>query len=156
MAKIHWRSVEKRSSSPRQSWWCDHSPRARYPGMWSQVDLRKDHYEKASGGDRIPVELFQILKDAAAKVLHSICQQIWKTQQWPKDWRWSVFIWISKRGIAKDIQTTTGFHSFHMLAKCCSKFSKPDFNSTWTENLQIFKLDLEKPEKTRDQIASIC
>ena len=57
---------------------------------------------KASGGDRIPVELFQILKDDAVKVLHSICQQIWKTQQWPQDWKRSVFIPISKKGNAKE------------------------------------------------------
>ena len=58
----------------------------------------------ASGGDRIPVELFQILKDDAVKVLHSICQQIWKTQQWPQDWRRSVFIPIPKKGNAKEFK----------------------------------------------------
>ena len=57
---------------------------------------------KASGGDGIPVELFQILKDDTVKVLHSICQQIWKTQQWPQDWKKSVFIPISKKGNAKE------------------------------------------------------
>ena len=57
---------------------------------------------KASGGDGIPVELFQILKDDAVKVLHSICQQIWKIQQWPQDWKRSVFIPISKKGNAKE------------------------------------------------------
>ena len=57
---------------------------------------------KASGGDRIPVELFQILKDDAVKVLHSICQKIWKTQQWPQDWKMSVFIPIPKKGNAKE------------------------------------------------------
>ena len=57
----------------------------------SQVGFRKHHY-KASGGDGIPVELFQILKDDAEEVLHSVCQQIWKTQQWPQDWKRSVFI----------------------------------------------------------------
>ena len=57
---------------------------------------------KASGGDGIPVELFQILKDAAVKVLHSLCQQIWKTQQWPPDWKRSVFIPIPKKGNAKE------------------------------------------------------
>ena len=57
---------------------------------------------KASGGDGIPVELFQILKDDAVEVLHSICQQIGKTQQWPQDWKWSVFIPIPKEGNAKD------------------------------------------------------
>ena len=57
---------------------------------------------KASGGDRIPVELFLILQDDAVKVLHSICQQIWKTQQWPQDWKRSVFIPIPKKGNAKE------------------------------------------------------
>ena len=57
---------------------------------------------KACGGDGIPVELFQTLKDDAVKVLHSICQQIWKTQQWPRDWKWSVFITIPKKGNAKE------------------------------------------------------
>ena len=57
---------------------------------------------KANGGDRIPVELFQILKDDAVKVLHSMCQQIWKTQQWSQDWKRSVFIPIPKKGNAKE------------------------------------------------------
>ena len=57
---------------------------------------------KASGGDRIPVEVFQILKDDAVKVLHSICQQIWETQQWPQDWKSSVFIPIPKKGNTKE------------------------------------------------------
>ena len=68
-------------------------------------------------GDGIPVELFQILKDDAVKVLHSICQQIWKTQQWPHDWKRSVFIPIPKKGNAKDVQTTTQLHSSYMLIK---------------------------------------
>ena len=62
---------------------------------------------KASGGDGIPVELFQILKDDTVKVLHSICQQIWKTQQWPQDWKMSVFISIPKKGNAKLLHNCT-------------------------------------------------
>ena len=65
---------------------------------------------KASGGDGIPVELFQILKDAAAQRLHSICQQIWKTQQWPQNWKRSVFIPIPKKGNAKECS------NYHMIA----------------------------------------
>ena len=68
---------------------------------WSGVPL-PSLTNKASGGDRIPVELFQILRDAAVKVLHSICQQIWKTQQWPQEWKRSVFIPIPKKGNAKE------------------------------------------------------
>ena len=71
---------------------------------------------KASGGDGIPVELFQILKDDAMKVLHSICQQIWKTQQWPQDWKRSVFIPIPKKGNAKECSTAQ-LHSSHTLVK---------------------------------------
>ena len=72
---------------------------------------------KASGGDGIPVELFQILKDDAEKVLHSICQQIWKTQPWPQDWKRSTFIPIPKKGNAKECSTTTQLHSSYTLAK---------------------------------------
>ena len=79
----------------------NHSLRVRNPGMQSQVGLRKYHY-KASGGEGIPVELFQILKDDAVKMLHSICQQIWKTQQWTQDWKRSVFIPIPKKGNVKE------------------------------------------------------
>ena len=70
---------------------------------------------KASGGNGIPVELFQILDDAV-KVLHSICQQIWNTQQWPQDWKRSVFIPIPKKGIPRMLKLTQ-LHSSHMLAK---------------------------------------
>ena len=71
---------------------------------------------KASGGDTIPVELFHILKDDAVKVLHSICQQIWKTQQWPQDW--GQFSFQSQRkAIPKNAQTTTQLHSSHTIVK---------------------------------------
>ena len=74
---------------------------------------------KASRGDGIPVELFQILKDDAVKVLHPICQQIWKTQQWPQDWQRSVFIPVPKKGSVKDYSNTAQLHSSHTLAKLC-------------------------------------
>ena len=67
---------------------------------------------KASGGDGIPVELFQILKDDAVKVLHSICQQMWKTQQWPPDWKRSVFIPIPKKGNAKEC---SNYHTIALI-----------------------------------------
>ena len=76
---------KKRSSWSRWSQWCDHSPKAKHPGKQSQVGLGKITKNKASGGDGIPVELFQILKDDAVKVLHSMCQPIWKTHQWSQD-----------------------------------------------------------------------
>ena len=71
---------------------------------------------KASGGDEIPFELFQILKDDAVKVLPSMGQQVWKTQQWPRDWKKSVFIPIPK-AMPTNTQTTTQLHSSHMLIK---------------------------------------
>ena len=70
--------------------------------MQSQGALESIAMNKARGGDEIPVELFQILKDDAVKVLHSICQQIWKTQQWPQGWKRSVFIPVPKKGNAKE------------------------------------------------------
>ena len=72
---------------------------------------------KVTGGDEIPFKLFQILKDDAVKVLHSICQQIWKTQQWPQDWKRSVFIPIPKKAMPKNVQTTSQLHLFHRIAK---------------------------------------
>ena len=72
---------------------------------------------KASGGDGTPVELFQILQDNAVKVLHSICQQIWKTQQWPQDRKSQFSFQSHRRAIPKNVQTTAPLHSFHILAK---------------------------------------
>ena len=72
---------------------------------------------KARGCDKIPVELFQILKDDAVKVLHSICQQIWKTQQWPQDWKRSVFIQSQRKAMPNNAQTTAQLHSSHTLEK---------------------------------------
>ena len=102
---------------------------------------------KASGVDGVPVELFQILEDDAVKVLHSLCQQIWKTQHWPQDWKRSVFIPVPKKGNAKEC---SNYHTIALIShasKVCSKFSKPGFNSTRTMKFQIFKLDLEKAEE---------
>ena len=80
-------------------------------------------------------------------MLHSICQEIWKTQQWLQDWKRSVFTPIPKKGNAKECSNYHTMHSSHMLAKQCSKFSKPGFKSMWTMNLQMLKLDLEKAEE---------
>ena len=89
---------------------------------------------KASGGDGIPVELFQILKDDALKVLDSICQQIWKTQQWPQDWKRAVFIPIPKKGNAKEC---SNYHTIALISnaskimlKILQAFYKPGFNNT--------------------------
>ena len=85
---------------------------------------------KASGGDGIPVELFQILKDDAVKALHSICQQIWKTQQWPQDWKRSVFIPIPKKDKAKEFSNYCTVALISHASKLMLKFSKPGFSNT--------------------------
>ena len=91
---------------------------------------------KASGGDGIPVELFQILKDAAVKMLHSICQLIWKTQQWPQDWKRSVFIPIPKKGNAKEFSNycTVALisHTSKVMLKILQVILQQYMNSTWT------------------------
>ena len=85
---------------------------------------------KASKGDEIPVELFQMLKDDAVKVLHSICQQIWKTQQWPQDWKRSVFIPVPKKGNAKEC---SNYHTIALIShtgKVMLKILQTEFKST--------------------------
>ena len=103
---------------------------------------------KASGGDGIPVELFQIQKDDAVKVLHSICQQIWKTQQWPQDWKRSDFISIPKKGNAKKCSNYCTIAlisntSKVMLKILQVKYMNHELPDSWAMN---FKLDLEKAE----------
>ena len=102
---------------------------------------------KASGGDGIPVELFQILKDDALKVLHSICQQIWKTNSGHRTGKGQFSFQSQKKVIPKNVQTNAQLHSSQMPAKQCSKFSNWSFNSTWTMKFQMFKLVLEKAEE---------
>ena len=102
---------------------------------------------KASGGDGIPVELFQILKDDAVKVLHSICQQIWKTQQWPRDWKRSVLIPIPKKGNAKEC---SNYHTIALIShssRVMLKILQPAFSNMWTVNFQMLKPVLEKAEE---------
>ena len=82
---------------------------------------------KVSGGDGIPAELFQILKDDAMKVLHSVCQQIWKTQQWPQDWKRSAFIPVPKKGNAKEC---SNYCKISQAGKVMLKLSMPRFNCT--------------------------
>ena len=84
---------------------------------------------KANGGDGIPVELFQIPKDNAVIVPHLLWQQIWKTQQWPQDWKRSVSFSSQRKATPKNVQTTAQLYPSHMLAQYCSKFSKPGFIS---------------------------
>ena len=102
---------------------------------------------KASGGDGIPVELFQILKDDAVKVLHSVCQQIWKTQQWPQDWKRTVFIPIPKKGNAKECSNYCTIALISHTSKVMLKILQARLQQYVNRELQMFKLDLEKAEE---------
>ena len=102
---------------------------------------------KVSVGEGIPVELFQILKDDAVKVLHSICHQIWKTQQWPQDWKMSVFIPIPKKGNVKKYSNYCTIALNSKASKVMLKILQARFSNMWTMNFQIFKLVLEKEEE---------
>ena len=102
---------------------------------------------KASGDDGIPVELFQILKNVAVIVMHSICQQIWKTQQWPQDWKRSVFIPISKKGNPKECSNYCAIAHISHASKLLLKILQASFSNTWTVNFQMFKLVLEEAEE---------
>ena len=121
--------------------------------MWALGSITLN---KASGGDGIPVALYQILKDDAEKVLHSICQQIWKTQQWPSDWKRSVFIAIPKKGNVKECSNYCTIVLISHASKQCSKFSKAGFNSRWTMNFQMFNLDLEMAEEPEIKLSSVA
>ena len=126
MARIH-RTIQKRSAKSLQSCptLCDPKDDPdNHDGVITHLEpdilecevkwaLESITMNKASGGDGIPVELFQILKDDAVKVLHSICQQIWKTQQWPQDWKRSVFIPIPKNGNAKEC---SNYHTIALIS----------------------------------------
>ena len=111
--------------------------------MRSQVGLRKHHYE-------------QILKDGAVKVLHSICQQIWKTQQWPQDWKRSVFIPIPKKGNAKEC---SNYHTIALIShasKVMLKILQASLQQYVNQELRDIQAEFTKGRRTRDQIANVC
>ena len=111
---------------------------------------------KASGGDGIPVELFQILKDDAVKVLHSIRQQIWKTQQWPQDWKRSVFIPIPKKGNAKECSKYCTILFISHANKVMLKTLQVRLQHYLNQELPYLHAGFRKGRGTRDQIANIC
>ena len=128
MARIHRRTVQKDLHDPDN-----------YDGVITHLEPDILEYEvkwaleiittnKASGGDGIPVELFQIPKDDAVKVLYSICQQMWKTQQWPQDWKRAVFIPIPKKGNAKEC---SNYHTTALISHSSKVmfFSNPAFRN---------------------------
>ena len=111
---------------------------------------------KASGGDGIPVRLFQILKNDTVKVLHAICQQIWKTQKWPQDWKRSVLIPVSKKGTAKEC---SNYHIIALIShtsKVMLKILQARLQQYLHHELTEIEAYFRKGRGTRDQIANIC
>ena len=154
MARIHRRTVQKDLHDPDN-----------HDGVITHLEpdilecevkgaLESITMNKASGGDCIPVELFQILKDDAVKVLHSICQQIWKTQQWP-DWKRSVFIPIPKKGNAKEC---SNYHTIALIShtsKVMLKILQARLQQYMNRELPDVQAEFRKGRGTTDQIANI-
>ena len=111
---------------------------------------------KASEGDGIPVELFHILRDDAVKALHSVCQQIWKTRQWPQDWKRSVFIPISKKGNAKECSKYHTIALISQASKVMLKILQARLHQYVNRELPDVQAGFRKGRGTRDQIANIC
>ena len=111
---------------------------------------------KASGGDGIPVELFQILEDDAAKELHSICQQIWKTQQWPQDWKRLIFIPIPKKGNTKECSNYRTIAVISHASKVMLKLLQARLQQYMNRELPDVQAGFRKGRGTGDQIANIC
>ena len=118
------------------------------------MGLRKHNY-KASAGDGIPAEQFQVLKDDTVKVLHSICQQIWKTQQWPQNWKRSVFIWISKKGNAKECSNYLTIALISHASKVMLKSLQARLQQHLNWECSDVQAEFRKAWGTRDQIANI-
>ena len=122
------------------------------PAKWALESITMN---KASGGDGFTVELFQILKDDAVKVLHSICQQIWKTQQWPQDWKRSVFILIPKKDNAKEC---SNYHTIALIShasKVMLKILQARLQQYMNHEIPDVQAGFRKGRGTRDQIANI-
>ena len=111
---------------------------------------------KVSGGDGIPAELFQILKDDAMKVLHSICQKTWKTQQWPQNWKRSVFIPISKKGNAKECSNYYIIALISHSSKVMFKIIHARLQQYMNRELPDVQAGFRKGRGSRDQISNIC
>ena len=155
MERIHRRTVKKDLHDPDN-----------HNGVITHLELVIMEYEvkwglgsittnKASGGDGISVELFQILNDDVVKVLHSICQQIWKTQQWPQEWKRSVFILIPKKGNAKECSNYCTIALTSHTSKVMLKILQARFQQYVNHELPDVQAGFRKGRGTRDQIAII-
>ena len=123
-----------------------------YSRMWSQAGHRKHQYEQSGWRWGIPVELFQILKDDAVKVLYSTCHQIWKTQRWPQEWKRSVFILISKKGNAKEC---SNYHTFALIShtsKVMLKILQARLQQYVNHELPDVQAGFRKGKGTTDQL----
>ena len=124
--------------------------------MWSQVGLRKHYYQQSLWRWWNPAELFQIIKDDAVKVLHSICQQIWKTQQWSQDWKRSVFIPIPKKGNAKQ---SSNYHTITLIShasKITLKILQARHQQYVNWEFSDIQAGFRKVRETRKKIANFC
>ena len=156
MARIHRRTVQKRSYDPdnHEGVITDLEPDIRECEVkWALEGITTN---KASGGDGIPVELFQILNDDAVKVLHTICQLIWKTQQWPQDWKRSVFIPVAKKGNAKECSNYCTIALISHASKVMLKILQSRLQQYMSHELPDVQAGFRKSRGTRDQIANIC
>ena len=156
MARIHRSTVQKDFHDPDHHDGVFAHPEAyilEHEVKWVLGNITSS---KAHGGDGIPAELFQILKDDAVKVLHSICQQIWKTQLGPQDWKRSVSIPIPKKGNAKEC---SNYHTIALIlhaSKVVLKILQARLQKYVTHELSDVQADFRKGRGTRDQFANIC
>ena len=159
MARIHRRTVKKKKDLHNSD---------NHDGVITHTHLELDILEcevrwalgritknKASGADGIPVKLVQILKDDAVKVLHSICQQMWKTQQWPQDWKKSVFIPIPRKGNAKECSNYFTIAIISHASKVMLKILQARLQQYMNRELPDIHAGFRKGRGTRDQIANI-
>ena len=155
MARIHRRTIQKRlHNHDNHNGVITHLEPdiVEYEVKWALGSVTMN---KASGGDGIPVELFQIPKDDAVKVLHSICQQIWKTQQWPQNWKMSVFIPIPKKGNAKECSNYRTIALISHARKVMLKILQARLQQYMNHELPDVQAGFRKGRGTRDQIANI-
>ena len=144
------------AAAPYLGWGVSSHSRPSSPWTWSSSSWpQSSSLLKASGGDGIPVELFQILKDDAVKVLHSICQQIWKIQLWPQDWKRSVFIPIPKKGNPKECSNYHTVARISQTSKVMLKILQARLQQYVNWELRDVQAGFRKGRETRDQIANI-
>ena len=155
MAKIHRRTIQKNLHDPdNQDGVITHLEpdilECEVKWALGSITMNKD-----SGGNGIPDDLFQILKGDAVKVLHSICQQIWKTQQWPQDWKRSVFIPIPKKGNAKECSNNHTIAVISHASKVTLKILQARLQQYVKRELPDIQAGFRKDRGTRDQISNI-